>query len=121
MSIIFHHKRNIKNNTVHALGGLTVAIEELPEWILPTLKVGDFFSKKVGVAVCSIEDRYCRKTGRDLSLARMKLTKLTVTSLLHTSQSSSATLEDEKGNLYLVVKYPNANSIFLTGFEHGAY
>jgi hypothetical protein len=47
----------------------------------------------------------------------MKLTKLTVTSLLHTSQSSSATLEDEKGNLYLVVKYPNANSIFLVGFE----
>lgn len=118
MSIIFHHKRNIKNNVVHALGGTTVAMEELSSWIMSELKVGDFWTKKVGIAVCSIEDRYNRKTGRDLSLARMKLVKLTVTSLLHTSVSSSATLEDEKGNLYLVVKYPNANSIFLVGFEH---
>ena len=69
--ILFHHKRNIGLNKhwdscIEALGGSTIAIEQLKPWVLETLEVGDFFEKKIGISVCSPEDRYNKKLEESL-------------------------------------------------------
>lgn len=122
MSIIYLHKRlkginKFGVSCVEALGGTTIAMESSKPWILETLKVGDFFEKKVGIAKCSKEDRYNKKSGRELAKSRMKLTKLRVSMIIQMESKISAMLEDEKGNSYHLIKYKSANEIFFVGFD----
>lgn len=122
MNIIYLHKRNKGINKfgvscIEALGGTTVAIESLNSWVLNALKVGDFFDKKVGIAKCSKEDRYNKKSGRELAKSRMKLVKLKVSMIIQLESKISVMLEDEKGNTYHLIKYNSANEIFFVGFD----
>lgn len=83
-------------------GGATVAMEAIPSWLLSTLKEGDTIVRKVGIARCSDEDNYCRKTGRELAESRMKQTVLTVDKVFPIGERTVVFLKDETGNLYEV-------------------
>lgn len=85
-------------------GGTTVAMEVPELWFVNTLKVGDFFEKRVGTARCSDDDNYSKKIGRDLAVSRMKQTRLTVVTVV----SDIVILEDKSGALFGLRKGKNA-------------
>jgi hypothetical protein len=121
MSIVYRHERNISLNKfgehcIDALGGTTIAMESLKPWILDTLEVGNFFEKKIGVAKCSKEDRYNKKSGRELASSRMKLVKLTVSYILKTADRTTLSLVDDNGTSYLFIKYKTASEPFFVGY-----
>jgi hypothetical protein len=92
----FSYSRTIPTE-MSSKGGFTVVIQTPETWLLPTLKEGDFFVKQVGIVKCSMDDLYCRKTGRDLALESIKPTKLTV----KLAGEFTTTLEDERKNIYV--------------------
>jgi hypothetical protein len=98
-------------------GGTTIAVEEFKPWVLPTLNPGDFFEKKIGVAVCHKEDRFNKKTGRELAQGRAKLEKLTVHKVVKELDKVTVDMQDSSGNEYVFVKYTNANSVFFMDFN----
>lgn len=121
MSIVYRHERNISLNKfgeycIDALGGTTIAIESLKPWILDNLEIGNFFEKKIGVAKCSKEDRYNKKSGRDIASSRMKLVKLTVNHILKTAESTTVVLVDDDGTSYHFIKYKTADEPFFVGY-----
>lgn len=81
MSTLFTHNRNgiVSNDFSLSLdprGGLTVAIEAPHTEVIKQIQVGESFDQKVGIAKCSTKDNYCKKTGRELAISRMKSTNL---------------------------------------------
>lgn len=109
MTTQFNHKRNYKaimtddflvKVDVEAKGGTTVALEAIHSWFLDELKVGDTFEKRVGKAHCSKDDNYSRKSGRELSESRMKLSKFTVESSSLFGSTRIVTLLDNTENRY---------------------
>lgn len=111
--MIFRHVRNSSSS----FGGATIAVEEFKPWILQTLNPGEFFEKKIGVAVCSKEDRFNKKIGTDLAQSRAKPEKLTVQKLVKELDKTTVTMLDSSSNSYVFVKYNNANSVFFTDFK----
>jgi hypothetical protein len=100
-----------------SFGGVTIAVEDLKPWILQTLNPSDFFEKKIGIAVCSKEDRFNKKTGRELAQSRAKLQRLTVQKVVKELDKTTVNMLDSTGNSYTFIKYNNANSVFFTGFN----
>lgn len=122
MSVIFHHKRNYCFNKLgevetFALGGETIAMEEIQPWLLECIDVGDFFEKKVGKAVCSEKDRYNKKLGRELSLKRMKVRKFTVLRIGFLNNKLIIDLSDDENFKYRLVKHNNCDSVFFIDYE----
>lgn len=85
-------------------GGITVCLESLQSWFVNSLEETDFFDKKVGKAYCSSKDLYNKKIGRDLSIERLKNTRLTVNKIVKFTMSSMTVrhveLIDSKGSRY---------------------
>jgi hypothetical protein len=120
--ILYCHKRNIGLNKsleicIEALGGITVAVEEIKPWLIDTLRVGDFLEKKVGIAVCSIEDRYNKKVGRELAKSRMKNTRLTVSRTLHEDDCVRVEFVSSNNETFTFVKYKSAKETFFVDYE----
>lgn len=121
--MIFKHLRIFDWNSpglhldTSSFGGTTIAIEEFKPWILQTLNPGDFFEKKIGVAICCKEDRFNKKTGRDLAQSRAKLEKLTVQKVVKELDKVTVNMIDSSGNNYTFVKHNNANSVFFIDFK----
>jgi len=122
MNVIFFHKRIYCYNKfmdleTFALGGETIAMEEIQPWFLDTISVGDFFEKKVGKAKCSNEDRYDKDVGRGLSKQRMKLKKLTVKDILRLNNKLIVELVDDENCSYKLVRHQGCNSVFFINYE----
>jgi hypothetical protein len=98
-------------------GGETIAMEAIEPWHLDQFEVGNFFTKKVGVARCSDEDNYNKKVGRELALSRMKDTVLTVIDFKDYGEMKLAVLEDNKGKQYIVEKRPNFKRVHFVSYE----
>lgn len=110
--IQFVHNRKYENGLIKsAKGGTTIAMEPIQAWFFDTLQIGDFFEKKVGIARCSLEDNYCKKTGRDLAVSRLKPTRLTVIRQL----GNGIVVEDKNGALYYLRKVNS--KVFFEGFD----
>lgn len=110
MKIVYSHNRLYKQHydsfndyfydEILPKGGITIAIEAIPSYLLDTLKYGDTIVKKVGVARCSTEDNFCKKTGRELAESRLKSTTLTVRTVLKDEGFCYVVFEDENGNVF---------------------
>lgn len=106
MKIIYCHTREMEpylpeggytyDCRISSRGGTTVAMHAIQSWLLPTLRIGDFIERKVGVARCSKDDNYNKKIGRDLATARMKATTLTVINIF----GDVVFFEDTNGNMF---------------------
>lgn len=110
--MIFRHIRSSSS-----FGGATIAVEELKDWILPTLNPSDFFEKKIGIAICSKKDRFNKRIGRELAKSRAKLQKLTVQKVIKELDKTTVTMLDSSENTYTFVKYNNAKSVFFIDFN----
>lgn len=90
-ALVRTQSRNIKlgKKALKAMAGKTLAIETLPAQTVKDIAVNimDYLdgrknvTLKVGVAKCSIEDSYSRKTGRAVSVEKMKDLNLAVLSM----------------------------------------
>jgi hypothetical protein len=111
----FYHERLMDSNncSVSAKGGFTIAMEDIQPWFFETLVPGDFFEKKVGLARCSTDDNFCKKTGREVAEKAAKLRKLTVRNVFMDENSRSMFLQDDLGLVYELVKYKKAKAVFL--------
>jgi hypothetical protein len=98
-------------------GGQTIAMEEIAPWLLDTLKSLDFLTRRIGVARCSHEDNYNKKTGRELAESRMKPIVLTVLSNEDYGSNRILVLKDDKGKVYTLEKRFNANSVHFISYE----
>jgi hypothetical protein len=135
MNVQFFHKRKYTGGSTYcvfcspssefiyvmqATGGTTVAMEEIPNWLLSQLNIGDTFEKKIGFAYCSDEDNYNKKTGASLAKERMKLKKLTVKikfdSQIHSGQLCIV-LVDEKKNEYTIVSNEKSQKAWFVNYE----
>lgn len=85
-------------------GGSTVAMESIQSWLLDQLQQGDTIVRKVGIARCSEDDNYCKKTGREIAESRLKQTTLTVVNIVRLGELVVVFFEDENGNLFEVKK-----------------
>lgn len=116
MKIIYCHNRNydVDEDTylyrlkVDPRGGSTVAMEAIQSWYLDTAQVGDFIERRVGIARCSLEDNYCKKTGRDLAKSRMKLKRLTLIKIAEGLDRKTYIYQDSDGHLFEFRKSPDA-------------
>jgi len=120
--ILYCHKRKLGINKfwkdcIEALGGTTVAIEQLKPWLLETLKVGEFLEKKVGISKCSDEDRYDKKIGRELAKSRMKLTRLTVVKIIQQDNYIRVDFVSDSNAVFKFIKYKSATEPFFTDYE----
>lgn len=121
--MIFKHIRSFDWNfsgkfmEVSSFGGATIAIEELKSWVLPTLNPGDFFEKRVGIAICSDKDRFNKQIGRELAKNKAKPTKLTVQKVIKELNKTTVNVVDSSGNCYVFIKYANAKSTFFVDFK----
>jgi hypothetical protein len=117
MKVVYCHNREIEPNpgvmrmddamffgTVAPRGGSTVAMEAIQSWLLDTLEQGSTIVRKVGIAKCSTDDNYCKKTGRELAQSRLKQTTLTVVNIVKMGPSVTVFFEDDNGNLFEVKK-----------------
>lgn len=99
-------------------GGLTIAMEEIQPWLIEQLEIGNFIERKVGKARCSDEDNYNKKIGRELSLSRMKATKLTVVSVNGVGTDHEIlVLKDPDNATYLLSKYKNATRVYFEEYN----
>ena len=86
---------------VNPKGGSTVAMEPIQSWLLDTVAQGDSIQRKIGIARCSEDDNYCKKTGRELAKSRMKTKTLVVVNVIkNTDQPTVVFFEDEDDNLF---------------------
>lgn len=120
--MIFYHKRTLCFNKfnaleVYALGGETVAMEELQPWLVETIEIGDSIEKKIGKSKCSEKDRYAKKIGRELASERAKLKKLTVKNIIRLNNKLVVEFTDSENHLYVLVKYQHCNAVFFTHYE----
>lgn len=122
----FHHVRKytltsfytiMEIEEVNPRGGKTIAMEDIEPWLLNQLTVGDFFTRRVGVARCSDEENYNKKTGRELAESRMKPVVLTVLAKNDFGSIVVAALKDEKGNVYGLELKKGAKSVHFISYE----
>lgn len=85
-------------------GGSTVAMESIPSWLLDTIEMGSTIVRKVGIAKCSEDDNYCKKTGRELAQSRLKQTTLKVVNIVKIGTFVTVFFEDDNNNLFEVKK-----------------
>lgn len=113
MKLVYCHNRNYEENQdktfghyleVSPRGGSTVAMESIPSWLLDTIQQGDSIVRKVGIARCSEDDNYCKKTGREIAQSRLKQKTLTVVNIVKIGTFVTVFFEDEDGNLFEVKK-----------------
>lgn len=91
-------------------GGTTLAMQQIEPWYFDTLEPGTFFELSIGKAKCSVKDNYCKKTGRDLALERMKPRRVTVLDVIY----GIVILKDEKDNsVYHMVKNEKSTRVYL--------
>lgn len=110
----FSHKRNSKVSNDFTLeidprGGATVALEIPQSWLLKEIKVGESFDKKVGIAICSTDDNYNKKLGRELAQSRMKLTRLVCVE----------EVSDDYGNKSIALSIGGGNVVLLRRLNSG--
>lgn len=129
MKIQYYHYRIIKvvdkypeigglqKEVIEPKGGKTFALEVPPAWFLESIKVGDFFEKKLGSARCSDEDNYNRKVGREIAHSRMKPKKLTVVNIVELPNQINYVLSDSS-NYYLLKKNSGGRVYFLGVIEN---
>jgi hypothetical protein len=111
----FCHIRNQHfHHGITAKGGVTVCMEKIQPWFLATLKPGDFFEKKVGIARCRDDENYCKKIGREVAQQNAKARKLTVQSVHWISDRMWVVLLDDQGIEYSLLKYAKAKEVFLS-------
>lgn len=122
MKIVYCHNRFLENYYTDLLegdfrpsarGGTTVAMEVVSSWLLDTLAQGDTIVRKVGIARCSEDDNYCKKTGRELALSRMKTTTLTAVNIVKHDGRTTVFLEDDKDNMFELKKSRDVNCAIL--------
>jgi hypothetical protein len=112
MKVVYCHNREVNQEiaklgtiVVEPKGGSTVAMEAIPSWLLDNLQQGDSIVRKIGIARCSEDDNYCKKTGRELAFSRLKQKTLTVINLVKFAPTYTIVFfEDEDGNLFEVKK-----------------
>jgi hypothetical protein len=108
-----HVRRGVVTNNFElrpaSRGGYTVALEIPQSWLLKDLKVGESFDKKVGIAICSSEDNYNKKLGRELASSRLKPTRLTCVEVQ----------EDEDGNRAIALSAGNGKVLLLRRLNSG--
>lgn len=123
MNIQWNHSRIRSYNgpfgaeEVKSRGGLTVALEVPEPWVLESLVIGDFITKKIGMARCSHDDNYNKKTGRELSLSRMKVMTLTVVGLHNNGTEMYVVLQDTDGHSYELEKKTNYTKVHFVGYN----
>lgn len=109
MKLAYCHNR-VMDEDIHSpvvispRGGSTVAMESIQSWLLDQLQQGDTIVRKIGIARCSEDDNYCKKTGREIAESRLKQTMLTVVNIVRLGELVVVFFEDEKGNLFEVKK-----------------
>lgn len=113
MKLVYCHNRMYEENQdktfghyleVSPRGGSTVSMESIQSWLLDTIQQGDSIVRKVGIARCSEDDNYCKKTGREIAQSRLKQTMLTVVNIVKIGPSVTVFFEDENDNLFEVKK-----------------
>jgi hypothetical protein len=102
-----------------AKGGETIAMEEVPAWLLDKVETGDFFTKKIGKAKCSDKENYNRKVGRELAESRMKPVVLTVISNQDFHGVRILILIDDQSNLYELQKKLGHDKVRFIGYNNG--
>jgi hypothetical protein len=107
MKIVYSHNREYKEHATYGVsvsprGGSTVAMESIQSWLLTQLQQGDTIVRKVGIARCSEDDNYCKKTGRELALSRMKSQTLTAVNIVKMGNVVTVFFEDQNDNLFEV-------------------
>lgn len=128
MNIQFCHKRKtilkpkipgcMPVEFLSARVGMTVAMEEVQAWFFETLEPGTFFEKRVGFARCSDEDNYCKKTGREFALSRLKATRLTVLTVHGKgTKEHVVVLKDKDGGLYHLTKYGDTQRVYFEEYH----
>lgn len=105
-------------SVLDARGGETIAMEEVPAWLLDKVETGDFFTKKVGKARCSDKENYNKKVGRQLSQSRMKITTLTVLSNQDFRGVRVLILIDDENNLYQLEKEIGHQKVRFVGYNN---
>lgn len=90
--------------TMNPKGGTTVAMEVIQSWLLDTIQQGDTIVRKVGIAKCSDDDNFCRKTGREIAQSRLKQTTLTAINIVKVRETVIVFFEDQSGNMFEVKK-----------------
>lgn len=120
MKIVYCHNREFRelkpediNFKLNAKGGSTVAMEAIPSWLLDQLKMGSTIEKKVGIARCSDDDNYCKKTGREIAQSRLKSTLLKVVNIVTIGPMVIVFFEDKNKNLFEVKKSKDPYSAIL--------
>ncbi len=116
MKIVYSHNRNYiipplpkteygsEATEIDPRGGSTVAMESIQSWLLDTIEVGSTIERKVGIARCSEDDNYCKKTGRELAHSRLKTTLLKVVNKVTIGPNVTVFFEDKNKNLFEVKK-----------------
>lgn len=106
MTIQFVHRRRMTDTyefAVNPRGGETIASEQLDTKLFKKLDIGDSVTLKLGVAICSTDDNYCRKTGREIALTRLVEKELKVIQVHKRldNKAGAVSLKDEEGNTYI--------------------
>lgn len=114
MKVVYCHNRTYNQTqrmdgtslNLSPRGGSTVAMEAIPSWLLDTIEMGSTIERKVGIARCSDEDNYCKKTGRELAHSRLKSTLLKVVNIVKYGVEGNTIVffEDKNKNLFEVKK-----------------
>lgn len=87
---------------IAATGGSTLAVQELEPWFFASLKPGDFFEKRFGLAKCHPKDNFCKKTGRELAESKAKVKRFTVVKIVDTVDKREITFNvDGYGELVM--------------------
>jgi hypothetical protein len=118
MKIIYCHNREYEtflghdgytlDGRVSSRGGTTVAMEAIQSWLLDQLVQGSTIVRKVGIARCSKDDNYCKKTGREIARSRLKQKTLKVVNLVKIGPNYTVVFfEDEDKNLFEFRKSPD--------------
>lgn len=105
-------------SVLDARGGETIAMEEVPAWLLGKVETGDFFTKKVGKARCSDKENYNKKVGRQLAESRMKPTVLTVLSNQDFRGVKVLILTDDQNNLYQLEQEIGQTKVRFIGYNN---
>lgn len=97
---------------ISATGGSTIAMEQLEPWFFSSLKCGDFFEKKIGIAKCHPNDNFNKKIGRETALASLKTKKFNVVRIEETVDYRKVTL-DMSGQSIVLVKFSNSEKVWI--------
>lgn len=112
--MLYKHERMLGPDFgIAAKGGYTVAVQELEPWFFASLKPGDFFTKKLGVANCHPDDVFCKATGRQVAEKLATSKKFTVTKIVDTVGKREITFDVEGFGELVMLKVELAQSVRL--------